>query len=65
MKGDCFKKKPRINGKQVHILIKLSNNLEYDIITYKVHGCILHASVASRAHRPITEDLTHRSITLA
>jgi hypothetical protein len=56
---------PWINGKQVCILIKLSNNLEYDIINYIVHGCILHASGASRAHRPIAEDLTHRSITLA
>jgi hypothetical protein len=33
-----------MNGKQVLVLIKLSNNKEYDLINYKVHGCILHAS---------------------
>jgi hypothetical protein len=39
-------KTPRINGKQVQVLIKLSNNHEYDLLNYKVHGCILHASIA-------------------
>jgi hypothetical protein len=34
-----------ICGKQVYVLIKLSNNLEYDLINCKVHGCIVHVSV--------------------
>jgi hypothetical protein len=37
-------RKHGISGKQVQVLIKLSNNLECDLINYKVHGCILQAS---------------------
>jgi hypothetical protein len=35
--------------KYVQVLNKLLNVKEYDLINYKVHGCILHASLASRA----------------
>jgi hypothetical protein len=41
MKG-VVQKTPGINGKQIQVLIKLSNNLEYGLINYKVHGCISH-----------------------
>jgi hypothetical protein len=33
------------NVKQVQVLIKISNNKEYDLVNYKVYGCILHASI--------------------
>jgi hypothetical protein len=26
-------------------IIKLKNNKEYDLINYKIHGCILHVSM--------------------
>jgi hypothetical protein len=39
-----FRKTPKINVKNIQVLVELSNNKEYDLVDNKVHGCILHAS---------------------
>jgi hypothetical protein len=50
-------------GKQVQVLIKLSNNKEYDLINYKFHECILHASIPMKQTKVRFGTPTYASVT--